>query len=143
MWKELIDRALPGLQDTVSKKLLGDLKKSGKKLAVDAVAKQVSRIIVKSLDSFIEVTVKNLPGDQATALTDAYDVALSIQFDQLGDAIDAYIPLQMAVEVAKKQFGDKSPEANAARELRAAGIAEMRQEVRDIFRAVTGGTVVD
>jgi hypothetical protein len=143
MWQNLIGKVLPGLQDAIAKKLLGDLTKAGKKIAVDEVAKQVSRITLKGIDSFLAVAVKNLPSDQASTLADAYTTALADQIDQFGEAIDAYLPLQLAVEVAKKQHGDKSPEANAARAARVAGIAEMRQEVRDVFRTVTGGTVAD
>lgn len=143
MLKDLIREALPDLGPDTAGNLLRQLEDVGEEIAVDAGAKLAARGLVKGIDLFARVAVKNLSRDEADDLTTSYVDAIVVQLDQLIEAIQSYAPLAFAVEAAKKEHGDKSAEANAARRAREVAMNELRQEVRDVLKAATGGEVAD
>ena len=141
--KDLLD-GIPGLSGSVRSILLKELEQLAATALVNNAAKVAAQVILKGIDGTVATAVKHLPADQAARL--AHEFATEVvgqQYDQLMDAFKAYVPLQLAVEVAKKAHGGASPEANAARAARAAGIAELRQEMQDLLLAVTGKTPTD
>lgn len=143
--RDLVEKALPGLDigGTVGKKLIWQLEGAAKKVAVAEIAKVVARGLVKGIDSFARIAVKNLSPAETEALMAAYVTVLQEQIRQLAIAASDYAPLALNVESKKEQFGDKSIEANQARKEREAGIKEMHAEVKDVLLAAAGGEVQD
>lgn len=135
---DLIKEALPDLNKDVFSRLSQGLEKVGREIFMGEAAKITSRALLKSLDAFIAVAVANLSNEDAEELSGTYADALNKQLEDLGEALFAYIPLQIAVEEAKQKHGSKSSQANAARILREAGIREFRAEVKDVFLAAVG-----
>lgn len=143
MLKDLLDDVLPDLPADLGKKLLRDLEDAAETIAVAEGAKLMARALVKGIDAFAAVAVRNLAPDQSEALVDAYVLRLQEQFDQLVDATALYAPLALDVESKKERFGTKSAEANAARKAREAGILGVRQEVKDLLLAAIGDEPAD
>ena len=138
MFEDIIREVLPNVTGTLKDNLLQQLEAVGKKVLVDEAQKQVARALLKSIDTVVTIAVANLPRGDAVKLGEAYAEALLMQVEQLADAIDDYVPLQVDVEVTKQQHGTTSPQAQAARKRREVGITELRAEVRDVLRAATG-----
>lgn len=135
---------LDGLAGNVKDRLLKELKSVAAAALVDEAAKVSARALLKGVDAVVAVAVKNLSSEQAEVLAESFVTdAIGEQYDQLQDALKAYVPLQIAVEWAKKQHGSNSGPANAARVARQAGIEELREEVRDILRVATGKSPAD
>lgn len=111
--------------------------------ALHEVQKEVSRVTLKAFDSLVAVTVKAAGSHAAQQLAGAHLLQVGGQFDQLKTALGHYYPLQVAVETAKREHGDHSPEAEAVRALRAPGILTVRAAVEDIFASLTGNLVHD
>lgn len=143
MFEAIIKAALPGVSDSVKKLLLGELKHVASDFVTKNIMSQVARAILKGIDEVVEHAVKVLPSEQVAKLAGAYTDEIDRQFVQLNQAIGAYIPLQVAVEIAKKQHGKTSAEANAARIARASGIDEVKDEFGDLFGSVLGQHVSD
>ena len=143
MLKSLIDEFLPDLDGAIAKKLLRDLEDAGERIAVAEGAKLAARGLVKGIDAFAAVAVRHLSPVDAADLTDSYVEMLKEQIEQLTEAISDYAPLALDVEANKKRHGTKSAEANAARQRREVGIAEMRQEVKDVLLAAIGDETAD
>ena len=133
-----------GLADVIKKQLVDELKHIGTQALVTEAAKLASRSILKGLDSVVAASVKHLSPGQAKVFTDDFVTeVVGLQYDQLLDAFRAYVPLAVAVELAKREFGSNSAQVNAARAARQVGISEMREEIRDVLLVSTGGTPVD
>jgi hypothetical protein len=144
MFESLVAGLLGDLKGDVAKKLLGELENVGKDYAANTVSKQAGRVLVKGIDEVVERAVKVLDkAEQTEEFVESYVDQMDGEWVELLDAIKAYIPLQVAVEVAKKKHGKNSAEANAARAKRKAGIEEVHEEVRDVFAGVLGGTITD
>lgn len=144
MFEALVAGLLGDLKGDIAKKLLGELENVGKDYAAKTVSKQAGRVLVKGIDEVVERAVKVLDKvGQTEEFVESYVDQMDGEWIELLEAIKTYIPLQVAVEVAKKKHGPKSAEANAAREKRKAGIEEVHEEVRDVFAGVLGGTVTD
>jgi hypothetical protein len=143
MFEQLLKFALPHLGGDLKDRLLHQLEAAVKQLAVDQLAKSTAHVLLKSIDSVIAVAVANLSRGDAQKLASAYALEVLRQLDQLSDAVHAYIPMQVTVEVAKQEHGATSPQAAAARKAREAGIAELKQEVKDLLKSATGGDVKD
>lgn len=144
MFEALVAGLLGDLKGDIAKKLLGELENVGKDYAAKTVSKQAGRVLVKGIDEVVERAVKVLEkGEQTQEFVESYVDQMDGEWVELLDAIKEYIPLQVAVEVAKKKYGKNSAQANAAREKRKAGIDEVHEEVRDVFAGVLGGTVAD
>jgi hypothetical protein len=136
---DLIKQAVPDLSGDVLKSLLHDLEKVGHDALVQEAGRVTARALLKGIDAFVAVAVAHLPVEDAEELTGAYADVLTAQLKDLSEATFDYIPLQVAVEAAKRAHGAKSAEAAAARQAREAGITEMRAEVRDVLLAASGG----
>ena len=133
-----------GLADEIQKKLVIDLKHIGAQALVSESAKLASRALLKGIDGVVAAAVKHLSEGQVRSFADDFvSEVVGLQYDQLLDAFRAYVPLAVAVEQAKQNFGSSSGEANAARAKRQAGIDELREEVRDLLRVVAGEEPVD
>jgi hypothetical protein len=143
MFDDIIKLALPGVEEKVKKELVARLKAVAAEFISQNVVTTVSHTILKGIDTVIATSVHALTSDQIEKLAGAYTDKIDQQFVQLNQAIGVYIPLQVAVEVAKKEHGDKSGEANAARALRAKGIDEVKSEFGDLFGVILGGHVQD
>lgn len=143
MFEDLIKQVLPAITDQLRHQLLKQLEGVGKQIVVNQLAKSTAHALLKSIDTVIAIAVANLPSADANRLSAAYADEVLRQVQQLGDAVGVYVPLQVSVEVAKQRHGPSSPQASAARKKRGAGIAEMRQEVRDLLRAATGQDPAD
>lgn len=125
-------------------KLLKELRAIATGTLVDEAAKVASRVVLKGIDGVIEAAVRNLPPARARTLADSFlTEVIGQQYDQLREALEAYVPLQLAVEVAKRQAGPTSAQANAARARRQRGIDELREEVRDLLRTAVGKQPTD
>jgi hypothetical protein len=139
IWSDLIQNGLGELTTEAKKALIQRLTALGKEFVVPQVADTVSRVFVKSLDGVVKAAVTSLEmEDDAARLCSAYLAEVQDQFDEFQAALESYLPLAIAVEVAKKTHGGSSSEANEARRQRATFLAECRAEVRDIFAAVVG-----
>lgn len=144
MFEALVAGLLGDLKGDLAKHLLKELEGVGKDYAGNAVAKQAGRVLVKGIDEVVERAVKVLhEGEKAEEFVTSYAEAMDGEWVELLEAIKDYIPLQVAVEVAKKKHGKNSDEANAARAARKAGIEEVHEEVRDVFASALGGNVTD
>jgi hypothetical protein len=143
MFDLIIKAALAGVKDDVKKKLADELRNVAEDFVTKNVTAQVARVLLKGIDEVVEKSVKLLSSDQVEKLAGAYADEIDRQFVDLNQAIAAYVPLQVAVEMAKKEHGNKSAEANAARALRAAGIDEVKSEFGDMFGAILGNHVKD
>jgi len=143
MFDQILKIALPGVEEQVKKQLGADLKKVAAEFISENVVKTVSHTILKGIDTIVATSVHTLTSDQVKKVAGAYTDQIDQQFVQLNQAIAAYIPLQVAVEVAKKEHGNNSAEANAARAIRANGINEVKSEFGDIFGVILGGHVQD
>lgn len=139
----LVKDFLGDLEKEVQKKLIAELENIGKEFAIEHVTKTLSRTILKGIDGIVAVTVKLSDRAHAGELAHGYLDVVDEQFLQLQEALKTYVPLQIAVEVAKKEFGKNSAEANAARKEREQGIEEVREEVSDIIAALLGEHVTD
>jgi hypothetical protein len=139
IWEDLIRSELGELAIEAKKRLIRQLTELGREFLVPQVADAVSRIITKSLDGVVKAAVTSLEmEDDAARLCSAYLAEVQDQFDEFQAALESYLPLAIAVEVAKKKHGASSSEANEARRTRAVFLAECRAETRDIFAAVVG-----
>jgi hypothetical protein len=139
IWEDLIRSELGELAIEAKKRLIRQLTELGREFLVPQVADAVSRIITKSLDGVVKAAVTSLEmEDDAARLCSAYLAEVQDQFDEFQAALESYLPLAIAVEVAKKTHGGSSSEANEARRTRSVFLAECRAEVRDIFAAVVG-----
>jgi hypothetical protein len=143
MFDALVKEFFDGATNDLSKKLLHELEGVGKDLAKNKVSEVAGRVIVKGIDDVVAAAVKVLDNTQTDAFTHQFLDGVDMELAELVDAIRQYVPLQVAVEVAKHKFGTNSKEANAARAARVAGIAEVKEEVGDIFASVVGGHVKD
>ncbi len=128
----------------VKDRLLRELRKLGYQALADQAARLTAQALLKGIDGVVAAAVKVLPAAEAHDLADWFwQDALEAQLKQLSDALEAYVPLQVAVELAKEQRGPTSVEAAVARVARVEGIANVRAEVRDLLRAATGGDPAD
>lgn len=143
MFDAIIKAALAGVSDDIKGKLADELKDVAQDFISKNVISQVSRVILKGIDEIVEKAVKHLPKEQVIKVAGSYTHEIDQQFVQLNEAIVTYIPLQVAVEVAKRQHGKNSAEANAARAERAKGIEEVKEEFGDLFGSILGGHVED
>jgi hypothetical protein len=143
MFVDLLKTALVGVPDAVKKLLEQELKHQAEEFLAKTVIKTVAHNMLKGIDDVIAASVHVLSSDQVARLAGAYRNEIDRQFVQLNQAVATYIPLQVAVEMAKKQHGNNSPEANAARAKRAAGIDEVKTEFGDLFAAIVGEHVTD
>ena len=136
--KDLLED-VPGLSAAVRDTLLKELEHLAATALVNEAAQVAAHVILKGIDGVVAAAVKHLPSDKAAYLTSEFaSEVVGQQYDQLIEALQEYVPLQLAVEVAKKNFGASSAQVTSARAARAHGIAELRQEVRDVLLAVTG-----
>ena len=138
MFEDLIRKLLPNLNSDIKRKLLNDLKDLGRDVVTTKIAEQISRLMVKSLDKVISTAVKHLDVTESEELANAYIMQIDEQLMDLAQALQDYAPHQIAVERAKKRFGNNSPEANDARNTRSKYLQEVRSEVGDLIRAATG-----
>lgn len=143
MFEDLIRRTLGDLSTEVKRKLINELEDLGKEFLVPKVADSVGRIVVKSIDGVAAAAVRTLPEEDAARLVAAYLVEVTEQLDQFSTALENYAPHPIAVEVAKKQFGSKSVQANLERMARKKWMDEVKGEARDVFRAIAGAEVED
>lgn len=144
MFEDLIRRTLGDLPTDVRRRLILGLEDLGKEFLVPKVADTVGRVVVKSIDGVAKAAVKSLATEEdAARLASAYLVEVTDQLSQFAEALDAYLPHALAVEVAKKAHGDKSAQANAARRERERWMNEAKSEVRDVFRAIAGQEAAD
>jgi hypothetical protein len=138
MFEDLIGKVLGGLPFQLKDKLLGELENAVESIVTDTVSKSCSRTILKGIDGVVAASVKSLTNTDAQALIDAYMIEIREQVLQFANAITVYVPLQVAVETAKKEHGTNSVQAKEARTAREAGIKEFREEFQDILRVVVG-----
>ena|SRR6185436_15259117 len=143
MFELLVKETLGHLTQTLQNEIVRDLKSKAKELLVNEISKAAGRVILKGIDGVVAVAVDSLSKRDAQKLLDGYTEHLGNELQELFDALDTYIPLQLNVELAKAAFGDKSPEANAARKLRQAGIDEFKEEFRDFFNVIVGDEPAD
>lgn len=133
-----------GLTDQIEKMLVNELKKIGAQALVGEASKLASRALLKGIDGVAAAAVKHMSDAQAQAFANEFvSEVVGLQYDQLLDAFKAYVPLAVAVEMAKEKHGSNSAQANAARALRQTGINEMRQEVKDVLLASMGSAPAD
>ena len=143
MFDLIIKTALAGVKDDVKKALLNELKDVAHDFVVSHVMDKTAKIVLKGIDQVVEKSVKLLTSDQVNKVAGAYTDEIDRQFVQLNQALATYIPLQVDVELAKKEHGKNSAEANAERVKRAAGIAEVKSEFGDLFGSILGDHVKD
>lgn len=135
MLQKLVDLLSQALPLDVVTKTLSTLTRD---VAAPFIVKEVGHGLLKGIDDVVVAAVKNLPTDKAQALTTEYAGAIEAKIGLLIQAITAYIPHQIAVEVAKKEHGTDSAEANAARADRATYINEVHADIAEIFTEITG-----
>lgn len=143
MFEALIKQALGDVEVQVKNQVLHELQSVGKSVLIDEVARSCAHAILKGIDGVIAACVHSLAKGDAAKLMDAYTDEVRVQVNQFAEAIALYAPLQLEVELAKKTWGDKSKEANAARVKRLAGIASLKSEFQDILKVVIGETPSD
>lgn len=143
MFEALVEGFFGDLKNDAAKKLLHELEGVGKDLATQKVADVAGRVIVKGIDQVVAAAVKLADHLDVHDFAEHYLDTVDEELAELTIALKAYVPLQVAVETAKHQYGNNSAEANAARAARKAGIEEVKEEVGDIFASVIGGHVTD
>lgn len=130
---------LNALPADVRESLENELESAGVKLVWKTAAHQ----LVKAVDTAVAIGVKHLRPEQVTEFGDAFDDTVWEELSELGQAVAVYIPLQADVELMKRQHGDKSPEANAARKRRSVGLNGFREEIKDTVLAFAGKEPTD
>src|SRR5688500_11658717 len=103
VFKKLIEQVLGELSKDLQKQLLNELKTVAKKYLADKLIATLARNLLKGIDTVIAQSVKLLSTDQVLKLTSAYAGEVDRQLVQLNKAVATYIPLQLDVELAKKQ----------------------------------------
>jgi len=143
MFDLLVKSTLPHLTDMLQKQIIRDLKNTAKNAIAKQLATTCGHAVVKGIDGVIGVAVEHLDKTDVQKLLDGYLNQVEDQLSDLFLAIDAYIPLQLHVELEKAAHGDNSPEANQARALRQAGIDELKQECKDFLNVILGDLPAD
>jgi hypothetical protein len=145
LFQDLVMKVLGSSVTTdVKRRLIAELEGLGKEFVSTQVADAVGRVIVKGVDGVAKAAVRSLDTEElAAGLAAAYLVEIQEQLHQFSDALDDYLPYAIAVEVAKRQYGSSSQQANGARAVRKRWMDEAKSEVRDIFKAVAGVEVAD
>lgn len=138
MYSDLVHDLLPDLEVDTKNKLLAELEKLSQDFAIGHISGSVAHAVLKSVDGLIAASLKVVDKEQALILAQGFSDEVDVQMVHLQDALVRYIPLQVNVEVAKKQFGDHSADANAAREKRKVGITEVKEDVGNLMAAFVG-----
>lgn len=138
MWEEIVKVVLGTLESEGAKAVLKELEQIAADWAEPLITKEVARLLLKGVDAVVVAGVKTLADTDALSLTEKYVEHVDGQLAALAEALGHYIPLQIAVELAKKAHGDNSPEANAARQARRAGIDTVRTDVGAVFAELFG-----
>lgn len=138
MWEEIVKVVLGTLESEGAKALLQELEQIAAGWTEPLITKEVARLLLKGIDAVVVAGVKKLDNAHALALTETYVVKVDDQLAALAAALGHYIPLQIAVEVAKKEHGNNSLEANAARQARKDGINAVRTDVGAVFAELFG-----
>lgn len=133
VFDSLLKEVLPNLESGLSSSLLKDLESAGEGIAVKNVAASLGHIILKAVDGVVVEAVKHLSADEASKLANSYLTEVDGEIVKIGDVLMQYIPLQVDVVSAKRQFGNNSTEANDAREKRAVGIKGFKDAVSEAF----------
>ena|ERR1043166_5999767 len=143
MFEALVKSVLGDVELQVKNQVLHELQSVGKSVLINEVAQSCAHQMLKGIDGVIAACVKSLGKGDAAKLMNAYTDEVRTQVNQFTEAMALYAPLQLDVELAKKTYGDKSKEANAAREKRAKGITSFKTEFQDILKVVIGETPSD
>ena len=134
-WFEWVNTVLNFLPAPVRDALLQELDRRGRKLVVQKVPALYGRELAESIDRFVVNVVRTVPVEHAGEVVDAYVKTVRGNASEFGEAITAYAPKQLAVELAKKAHGEDSNEVAVARAERKSVLMTLKREVREVLES--------
>jgi len=133
MWSLLVQKILGGLEMTGVKSLIHQLEHFVAPYAVKDISGAVGDLLVEGVNAAVAAAVNTLDKDKAGDFAHGYVAEIEHDLLALTQALTEYVPLQVAVEDAIKQFGSGSKEANAAIDTRNAGVDAIKTDIAGLF----------
>lgn len=134
MWAQLVSKAFGLLKLEGAKTLIHQLESFAKPYLVKETALTVGAVLLEGIDAVIAAAVNSLDKESAGTFAHAYVEEIDHEIAGLTEAFHTYIPLQFAVEEARKEFGSGSQQEKDALTARDADIASIKDDMGALFQ---------
>lgn len=138
MWQQLLEKVFGALKVKGLQELLHQLESFVKPYVANEVSHAVGTVLVDGVNAVVAAAVNTLDKENGGVFAHAYVEQVDHDIAQLVAAFATYIPLQFAVEEARKEHGVDSPEAHEAATKRDEEMKTVQSDAKDLILEVFG-----
>ncbi len=133
MWQSLFSKVFGSLKFEGAKALLHQLERFSEPYALRYLSADVGTLLVEGVDAVVHAGVNALDKEKGGQFAHGYVAEIEHDLLDITQALYQYVPLQVELETALKEFGSGSEEVKAAIEARNAAVLTIKTDMTNLF----------